>query len=94
VRFLRRFFIRLSNFATTRRVDQRLREEMAEYVTLQTVENLLAGTFDPHDASPGSNGEVVISDGLWKRAFGADPRIVGKSCHPNDLLWDADEFTL
>ena len=35
----------------------------------------LGRTFDPHDSSPGSNGEVIISDGLWKRAFGADPHI-------------------
>src|SRR5271170_5393325 len=43
MRFLRRFFIRLSNFATRRRADQRLREEMAEHVALQTEENLRAG---------------------------------------------------
>ena len=43
MRFLRRFFIRLSNFTTGRRADQRLREEMAEHVALQTEENLRAG---------------------------------------------------
>src|SRR5580658_1485404 len=43
MRFLRRFFIRLSNFATGRRADQRVREEMAEHVALQTEENLRAG---------------------------------------------------
>ena len=43
MRFLRRSFIRLSNFATGRRADQRLREEMAEHVALQTEENLRAG---------------------------------------------------
>src|ERR1700724_96231 len=41
--FLRRFFIRLSNFTTGRRADQRLREEMAEHLALQTEENLRAG---------------------------------------------------
>jgi len=39
----------------------------------------LGRTFDPHDATPGFNNEVVISDGLWKRAFGADPNILGKT---------------
>jgi putative ABC transport system permease protein len=39
----------------------------------------LGRTFDPHDATPGFNNEVVISDGLWKRALGADPHIVGKT---------------
>ncbi|MGB9288167.1 MAG: permease prefix domain 1-containing protein, partial [Terracidiphilus sp.] len=43
MRFLRRFFIRLSNFTTGRRVDQRLQEEMAEHLALQTEENLRAG---------------------------------------------------
>ena len=43
MRFLRRFLIRLSNFTAGRRADQRLREEMAEHVALQTEENLRAG---------------------------------------------------
>jgi putative ABC transport system permease protein len=38
----------------------------------------LGRTFDPGDSTPGFNLEVVISDGLWKRAFGADPQILGK----------------
>src|ERR1700734_874490 len=43
MKFLRRFFIRLSNFATRRRADQRLQEEMAGHLALQTDENLRAG---------------------------------------------------
>src|SRR5580698_3988651 len=43
MRFLRRLFIRLSNFATRRSADQRLREEIAEHLALQTEENLRAG---------------------------------------------------
>jgi predicted permease len=39
----------------------------------------LGRTFDPHDATPGYNLEVVISDGLWRREFGADPHIIGKA---------------
>src|ERR1700733_4978904 len=39
----------------------------------------LGRTFDPHDATPGFNLEVVISDGLWRREFGADPHILGKA---------------
>ncbi len=57
------------------------------YLAVLGVDAALGRTFDPHDASPGSNGEVVISDGLWKRAFGADPHIVGKS-----LRLDNDSF--
>jgi putative ABC transport system permease protein len=35
--------------------------------------------FDPKDHSPGYLGEVVISDGLWKRLFGSDPSVLKKS---------------
>ncbi len=46
----------------------------------------LGRTFDPHDATPGYNLEVVISDGLWRREFGADPHIIGKALHlDNDV---------
>src|SRR5580693_9695930 len=43
MRFLRRFLIRLSNFATRRSADHRLREELAEHLAFQTDENLRAG---------------------------------------------------
>jgi putative ABC transport system permease protein len=57
------------------------------YFAVLGVDAALGRTFDPHDTSPGSNGEVIISDGLWKRAFGADPHIVGKSLRlDNDLF--------
>jgi putative ABC transport system permease protein len=49
------------------------------YFAVLGVDAELGRTFDPHDATPGFNLEVVISDGLWKRAFGADPRILGKA---------------
>jgi predicted permease len=57
------------------------------YFAVLGVDAALGRTFDPHDASLGSNGEVIISDGLWKRAFGADPHIIGKSLRlDNDLF--------
>ena len=43
MRSLRRFLIRLSNFATRQSADQRLQEEMAERLAFQTEENLRAG---------------------------------------------------
>jgi predicted permease len=42
-RALRRFFARIRNFATGRRGDARLREEMEQHLALQTEENLRAG---------------------------------------------------
>jgi putative ABC transport system permease protein len=49
------------------------------YFAVLGVDAQLGRTFDPHDATPGFNLEVVISDGLWKRAFAADPHILGKT---------------
>ncbi|MGC1291462.1 MAG: ABC transporter permease [Candidatus Acidiferrales bacterium] len=43
MRFLRRFFTRLANFATRRRDEQRLKNEIEEHIALQTAENLRAG---------------------------------------------------
>src|SRR3984957_3724617 len=49
------------------------------YFAVLGVDPELGRTWDPHAASPGFIPDVVISDGLWKRAFGADPHILGKS---------------
>lgn len=37
------------------------------------------------DAAAGSNSAIVISDGLWRRRFGADPAIVGQSLEMNGV---------
>jgi predicted permease len=49
------------------------------YFAVLGVDAQLGRTFDPQDATPGYNLEVVISDGLWRREFGADPHIIGKA---------------
>ena len=49
------------------------------YFTVLGVDAQLGRTFDPHDTTPGYNLEVVISDGLWRREFGADARILGRA---------------
>jgi predicted permease len=57
------------------------------YFAVLGVNATLGRTFDPNDATPGANGEVILSDGFWKRAFGADPQIVGKNLRlDNDLF--------
>ena len=56
------------------------------YFAMMGVKPELGHTFDPQDQTPGFTLEVVISDGLWKRAFGSDPHIVGRSLRgDNDL---------
>src|SRR6202158_491828 len=49
------------------------------YFVVLGVDAQLGRTFDPSDATPGYNLEVVISDGLWRREFGANPHILGKA---------------
>jgi predicted permease len=49
------------------------------YFAMLGVKPELGHTFDPQDQRPGFTLDVVISDGLWKRAFGSDPHIVGRS---------------
>jgi len=48
------------------------------YFAVLGVEPQLGRLFDPADTTPGFNLDVIISDGLWKRAFSADPHILGK----------------
>src|SRR5580704_13207842 len=56
------------------------------YFAMLGVKPELGHTFDPQDQRPGFTLDVVISDGLWKRAFGSDPHIVGRSLRgDNDL---------
>jgi predicted permease len=49
------------------------------YFALLGVKPQLGRIFNPEDHSPGMTLEVLISDSLWKRAFGSDPHILDKS---------------
>src|SRR6202790_2286691 len=49
------------------------------YFALLGVKPQLGRAFNPEDHSPGLILEVLISDGLWKRAFGSDPHILDQS---------------
>jgi putative ABC transport system permease protein len=62
---------------------------MPNYFTLLGVKPQLGHTFDPNDPTPGFNLQTVISDGLWKRAFGSDPNIVGKK-----IKLDTDSYQI
>jgi predicted permease len=58
------------------------------YFTLLGVKPELGRVFHPDDPTPGFNLEAVISDGLWKRDFGADPHILGRSLRlDNDVYF-------
>src|ERR1700689_3311845 len=43
--------------------------------------------YGPQDFAPGFAPEAVISDGLWRRAYGADPNVIGRTIRiDNDPL--------
>ena len=56
------------------------------YFALLGVKPQLGHSFNSEDQTPGFTLEAILSDGLWKRAFAADPKILGKSLRlDNDL---------
>lgn len=57
------------------------------YFALLGVKPQLGRTFNPEDHSAGLLPEVVISDGLWKRFFGADQHILDKSVRMDTDLY-------
>ena len=57
------------------------------YFALMRVQPRLGRGFNPQDHSPGIIPEVVISDGLWKRAFASDPNILSKSVRMDTDLY-------
>src|SRR5579862_4693365 len=48
------------------------------YFSLLGVRPQLGRLFGPQDETPGFAEAVVISDGLWRRFFGADPNVLGR----------------
>src|ERR671932_401620 len=49
----------------------------------------LGRVFGPQDKAEGFAEGVVISDGLWRRMFGADPNVVGRRIYA-----DTDAYTI
>ncbi len=57
------------------------------YFAMLGVKPQLGRTFDPENDAPGIIPEVVISDGLWKRAFAGDPQVLGKNIRMDTDLY-------
>src|SRR5271168_3165319 len=56
------------------------------YFTILGVNPALGRIYTKQDALPGFSEVIVISDGLWRRMFGADPHILGRKLRlDNDL---------
>jgi predicted permease len=48
---------------------------------------VLGRTFLPEEYQPGKNHVVLVSDGLWRRLFGSDPGLVGRTLKLNDEIY-------
>ncbi len=55
-----------------------------EFLRVLGVLPALGRDFDATDDRGGAAGVVVLSDGLWRRRFGADPAIIGRSVTLSD----------
>jgi predicted permease len=75
--------------ATSQPVRVRILLVTPNYFALLGVKPQLGRTFNPQDDSPGLLEEVVISDGLWKRLFGGDPQVLGKT-----VRMDTDRYRI
>jgi len=59
------------------------------YFSLLGVTPQIGRLFGPQDFVPGFAPLAVISDGLWRRAYGADPKVIGRT------IWiDSDPITI
>ena len=62
---------------------ERIRYALAEpgFFRVMGTEPLLGRTLVPEEIDPSLAGVVILSEGLWARAFGSDPAIIGRSVH-------------
>jgi putative ABC transport system permease protein len=59
------------------------------YFSMLRVVPQIGRLYGPQDFVPGIASVLVISDGLWRRAYGADPNVLGRT------LWvDGDPYTI
>ena len=53
----------------------------ANYFSMLGVAPQLGRLYGPGDFTPGFTSSVIISDGLWRESFGADPNVLGRTIH-------------
>jgi predicted permease len=59
------------------------------YFSMLGVNPQIGRLYGPQDFAPGFAPEAVISDGLWRRAYGADPNVIGRI-----IRIDSDPLTI
>ncbi|HET8924867.1 MAG TPA: ABC transporter permease [Candidatus Acidoferrum sp.] len=76
----------LSDFALTGEGEPERFEGMrvsASYFDVLGVPPALGRTFLPGEDQPGHDQVVILSDGLWQRRFGSNPKVVGEAVRLN-----------
>jgi predicted permease len=58
-----------------------------DYFTMLGAQPQLGRIFTAQDAQPGFTEGVVISDGFWRRTFGADPQVIGRKIRADSDLY-------
>jgi predicted permease len=61
----------------------------ANFFSLLGVGAARGRTFDPAEEMPGRERVVVVADALWRRRYGADPRLVGRA-----ILLNGEPYTV
>jgi predicted permease len=51
------------------------------FFSLCGAQPLLGRTFLPEESTPGNDGVVILSAGLWERRYAGDPNVIGKTIH-------------
>jgi len=74
---------------STDAVPLRVGRVTASYFDVFGVQASLGRTFADEESTPGKEHVVVLSDALWRRQFGSDPRIVGTT-----ISLDAEPYTV
>ncbi len=67
----------------------RCAEVSANFFSLLGIRPALGRSFLTREDAPGAHGVMILSDGFWRRRFGADPSVLGKS-----LRLDNAEYTV
>jgi len=77
--------------ATGNATPERLRGLLvsANFFSILGVRAARGRTFDPAEETPGRDRVVVVGDALWRRRYGADPRLVGRT-----ILLNGEPYTV
>jgi putative ABC transport system permease protein len=76
----------LANLAGSRAEPERVAQALvsANFFEVTAVQPARGRGFQAGEDQPGRDREVILSDGLWRRRYAADPGVLGQSIHLDD----------